>query len=80
MDRYFDLLEKGILITIFSYKDSNKETKFRGYFKDLNSDYLYNPLTKDENGKLLFPVFDNVLKANEIMQNEAYKYLENDKN
>lgn len=75
----FNLLNKGVLITIFSYKDSNQKDLFRVYFKDLNNGYLYNPLNK-ENDKIIIPVYNTAIEALKEVIKQAYKYLENGRN
>lgn len=38
------MIYKDYLITIFCFKDSNKELKFRGYAYNLTWDFYINPL------------------------------------
>ena len=78
IEQQYDLLSKGILITILSCKDSNQRDLFRVYFKDLNNGYLHNPLNK-ENDKTIIPLYNTAIEALEEIIKQAYKYLENEK-
>lgn len=74
-----EYIQKGILITCFK-----SPLGFRFYFKDLNTDYLYNPLTYEEvdrgdgtfKTKTIIPHYDSFTEGLEEMKKEADIYLE----
>lgn len=78
-----DYLSKGILITCFK-----SDLGFRFYFKDLNSDYLYNPLNHEsiDRGDGTFkntttiPHYETFEDGMLEMKKQADKYLEKTKN
>ena len=55
-----ELVSKNIIITIFPFKDGSVY-KYRAYFRDLNTDYLYNPIMKD--GKVNIPIYNSYEEA-----------------
>ena len=81
---YYNIMEeyvnKGILITCFK-----SPLGFRFYFKDLNSDYLYNPITCESidrgdgtlKNKTSIPHYETFEEGMEEMKKQADKYLEN---
>lgn len=73
-----EYVKRGILITCFK-----SPLGFRFYFKDLNADYLYNPLTYEsiERGdgslknKTIIPYYDTFDEGMEEMKKQADRYL-----
>lgn len=76
MEEYF---KKGILITCFK-----SGLGFRFYFKDLKSDYLYNPLNYERidmgdgtfKNKTTIPHYKTFEEGMEEMKKQADKYLD----
>ena len=74
-----EYVKKGILITCFK-----SESGFRFYFKDLKSDYLYNPLTYESidmgdgtfKCKTVVPHYDTFEEGMKEMKLRADEYLE----
>ena len=58
---------ENICKTVFAVPMGDATHKFRAYFKDLDTLYIFNPLP--------YPLFDTQKEANKFLNKEVKKYL-----
>lgn len=76
-EKQCELFEKdSIIITSFSFKDKDV-INYRFYFKDMKSDYVYNPTIVVKNSKRTYEVYLDYAEGLLAMVEEANKYIKN---